>query len=68
MHEEVVKIDERIKSLEEELETLRIRRDQVLSDRALINRIPSEILSRIFELAAHEDPQLASYTSLVSKN
>ena len=68
MHEEVVKIDERIKSLEEELENLRIRRDQVLSDRALINRIPSEILSRIFELAAHEDPQLASYTSLVSRN
>ncbi|KAI5118482.1 hypothetical protein M0805_003514 [Coniferiporia weirii] len=65
---EVVQLDDDISKLEEELASLKIKRLKVLSDHALINTIPPEILSRIFELGTHENIHLIPILSLVSKH
>ncbi|EJC98174.1 uncharacterized protein FOMMEDRAFT_31951 [Fomitiporia mediterranea MF3/22] len=64
---EVVQIDETISKLEAELSSLRLKRLKVLADNALINSVPPEVLSRIFELGVHESQQLLPVISLVSK-
>ena len=40
---------------------------QLLGDHALINRVPSEILARVFELGVHENHNVLLTWSLVSK-
>ncbi|TDL18791.1 hypothetical protein BD410DRAFT_728147 [Rickenella mellea] len=64
---EVVEIDKRISELEEELSQLKIRRLEAFATRALITRIPPEILSRVFELVVHETLQALPTISLVSQ-
>ncbi|OCH89203.1 hypothetical protein OBBRIDRAFT_813261 [Obba rivulosa] len=65
---EIVAIDKTVKELEEQLARLKIQREQILASQALICRIPPEILSRIFELGAHEDAHLLNIISLVSRH
>ncbi|KZT02989.1 uncharacterized protein LAESUDRAFT_684573 [Laetiporus sulphureus 93-53] len=64
--QEIVDIDKSIVELEAELVRLKLRRDQVMADRALITRLPSELLSRIFELGVYGDSNLLLAISLVS--
>lgn len=63
---EVTEIDENIHSLQSQLETLETRKLHLLARNALINRIPTELLSRIFELGVHESYDLLPILSLVS--
>ncbi|THH03706.1 hypothetical protein EW145_g6073 [Phellinidium pouzarii] len=65
---EVVQLDKSISRLEEQLALLKISRLRVLSDHALINCVPPEILSRIFELGTHENIHLVPILSLVSRH
>lgn len=65
--QEVVELDKTISDLEERLSRLKVKRLQALADQALICRIPSEILSRIFELGTHENLHLLPTISLVSR-
>lgn len=68
VHKEVVEIEREIAELEQRLGALRMKRLQVLADHALVNKIPPEILSRVFELGNHEDQHLLQNLSLVSKH
>ena len=67
-HQELVQIDEEMEELEKKLEELQLKRLQVLAKHALINRIPPEILSRVFELGNHEDQNILHSLYLVSKH
>lgn len=61
-------IDKSVAELEAELSRLKLRKSQILASQALITRVPSEILSRIFELGVHESTLLLPVLSLVSKH
>jgi len=63
---EVTELDENIHSLESQLEALQTRKLRLLANNALINRIPPELLSRIFELGVYESNELLPTLSLVS--
>ena len=63
---EVTEIEENIHSLQSQLEALQTRKLHLLARNALINRIPPELLSRIFELGVHESNDLLPVLSLVS--
>ncbi|KAH9994708.1 hypothetical protein BJV77DRAFT_994321 [Russula vinacea] len=64
--QEVIEIEENIHSLQSQLEALQTRKLNLLAHNALINRIPPELLSRIFELGVYESNDLLSILSLVS--
>ncbi|EPQ52023.1 hypothetical protein GLOTRDRAFT_47586 [Gloeophyllum trabeum ATCC 11539] len=64
---EVVSIDERVAELEAELASLRIRRKEILASQALIDRVPPEVLARVFELGVHHHHHLLYTLSLVSR-
>ena len=64
--QEVTAIEENIFSLQSQLEDLKTRKLHILARNALINRIPPELLSRIFELGVHESNDLLPAISLVS--
>jgi F-box-like len=64
--QEVIEIEENIHSLQSQLEALKTRKLNLLAHNALINRIPPELLSRIFELGVYESNDLLSILSLVS--
>ncbi|KAI9463027.1 hypothetical protein F5148DRAFT_207252 [Russula earlei] len=63
---EVVEIEENIHTLQSQLEALRTRKLHLLARNALINRIPPELISRIFELGVYESNELLPVLSLVS--
>jgi hypothetical protein len=63
----VKEIEENIHSLQSQLEALQTRKLHMLARNALINRIPSELLARIFELGVHESSDLLPVLSLVSQ-
>ncbi|OBZ67398.1 hypothetical protein A0H81_12552 [Grifola frondosa] len=63
---DVVEIDKSVAELEARLEELRIKRSRLLSERALIARVPPEILSRIFEFGVDDNLNFISTLSLVS--
>ena len=65
---EIIEIDETVAALEAEVARLKLRRSEILADRALILRLPPEILSRIFELGTHECNHLPQTISLVSRS
>ncbi|THH16472.1 hypothetical protein EW146_g4173 [Bondarzewia mesenterica] len=65
---DVVSIDNNIIELESQLKALRLQRSQLLGKHALINRMPPELLSRVFELGVHEQTHLLPSLSLVSKH
>jgi hypothetical protein len=54
-------------SLTSKLTDLTVLRTKLLAARALINQIPPELLSRVFELAVHTAPSLLPTLSLVSR-
>ncbi|KAH9177609.1 hypothetical protein EDB89DRAFT_2112101 [Lactarius sanguifluus] len=64
---EVMEIEENIVSLKSQLESLQARKLNLLARNALINRIPPELLSRIFELGVYESNELLPALSLVSR-
>ena len=61
-------IDKKISDLEKKLEKLRLEREQILASQALITRLPSEILSRVFELSTHENSEILPTISLISRH
>lgn len=63
---EVIEIEENIHSLRSQLEALQSRKLNLLAGNALVNRIPPELLSRIFELGVYESKDLLPTLSLVS--
>jgi hypothetical protein len=65
---EVAELDAEMASLTSKLTDLTILRTKLLAARALINKVPPELLSRVFELAVHTSPSLLSTLSLVSKS
>ena len=65
---EVIELDKTVATLEAEITRLKLRRSRILADRALIWRLPSEILRRIFELGTHEYNHLPQTLSLVSRS
>ncbi|PCH39454.1 hypothetical protein WOLCODRAFT_141282 [Wolfiporia cocos MD-104 SS10] len=65
---DIADIDRTMAELEAELARLRVRRAHLLAERALVTRLPAEILSRIFELGVHERTSLLSSLSLVSRH
>lgn len=46
---------------------LKLEREKILANQALITRIPSEILSRVFELSTYENNDIVQTLSLVSR-
>jgi F-box associated protein len=65
--QEVIEIEENIHSLRSQLEALQTRKLNLLASNALINCIPPELLSRIFELGVYESNDLLPVLSLVSR-
>jgi hypothetical protein len=65
---EVVDIDAQLADLESKIENLRFRRSQLLASNSLINCLPPEILSRIFEIGVHEHVSLLPVITLVSRH
>ncbi|KAH9006419.1 hypothetical protein EDB86DRAFT_3061403 [Lactarius hatsudake] len=65
---EVMEIEENILSLQSQLESLQARKLNLLARNALINHIPPELLSRIFELGVYESNELLPVLSLVSRH
>lgn len=65
---EIVDLDKTVSDLEAELARLKLKRSQILADKALISRIPPELLSRIFELGVHDHLSLLPILSLVSRH
>ena len=55
---EIEQLDESIADLELKITALRFQRAKLLDQRALISRLPPELLSRIFELGVHETADL----------
>jgi len=64
---EVIELDKTVAALEAEVSRLKLRRSKILSSQALIWRLPPEVLSRIFELGAHDSIHLLPVLSLVSR-
>lgn len=65
---DIADIDKSIQGLEAELTRLKLRRSHLLAERALVGRLPSELLSRIFELGVHEHVKMLHAISLVSRH
>ncbi|KAI0642546.1 hypothetical protein C8Q79DRAFT_218338 [Trametes meyenii] len=67
---EIAELDKSIADLEERLASLRLKRERLQGDRALISRLPPEILSRIFELGveAEDSIELLPTINLVSRH
>lgn len=65
---EIVEIDKTVSDLEAELTRLKLKRAQILADKALVSRIPPELLSRVFELGVHDHLPLLPVLSLVSQH
>ena len=65
---DIVQLDQSIADLEDKLSALKLRRAKLLDQRALITRLPPELLSRIFELGVHESGDLLFTLSLVSRH
>ncbi|KAF8504422.1 hypothetical protein F5888DRAFT_1655651 [Russula emetica] len=65
--QEVIEIEENVHSLRSQLEALQTRKLNLLAGNALINRIPPELLSRVFELGVYESKDLLPVLSLVSQ-
>lgn len=65
---EIIEIDNRVSDLEAELSRLKLQRSQILANRALVSRIPPELLSRIFELGVYDHLPLLPDLSLVSRH
>ncbi|KAH9965194.1 hypothetical protein BC827DRAFT_1265229 [Russula dissimulans] len=63
---EVTEIEENIHSLQSQLESLQTQKLHLLANNALINHIPPELISRIFELGVYESNELLPVLSLVS--
>ncbi|RDX41478.1 hypothetical protein OH76DRAFT_1489460 [Lentinus brumalis] len=63
---ELVVLDQSIQELEERLADLKAQRAKLLDERALIGRLPPELLSRIFELGVGESFDLLPTLNLVS--
>ncbi|KAI0676578.1 hypothetical protein C8Q78DRAFT_959901 [Trametes maxima] len=55
---EIAELDKSIADLEARLVNLRLRRERLQGDRALISRLPPELLSRIFELGVQVEDSL----------
>ncbi|GBE83762.1 hypothetical protein BKA93DRAFT_493351 [Sparassis latifolia] len=65
---DVVEIDRCLAELEAELARLRMKKAHILASRALIYRLPAEIMSRIFEFGVHDVPELLTVLSLVCRH
>lgn len=65
--EESIKLDARIAELEAQLAAVKLAKAQHLGERALVTRLPPEILARVFELGVHEDLHLLPSLHLVSR-
>lgn len=65
---EIVQVDKEIAALEDKLAELKLQRVRILSENALINCIPAEVLGRIFELGTHENIHLVPTLTLVSRH
>ncbi|KAI0720799.1 hypothetical protein C8T65DRAFT_274175 [Cerioporus squamosus] len=63
---ELVQLDKDILELEERLANLKMQRAKLLDERALICRLPTELLSRIFELGVDESFDLLPTLNIVS--
>lgn len=61
-------MDKTVSDLEAELERLKFKRAQILADKALVSRIPPELLSRVFELGVHDNLPLLPILSLVCRH
>lgn len=61
-------VDKAIDNLETDLALLKLKRSHLLAERALIGRIPPEILSDIFEHGVYDDVRLLPTLSLVSRH
>ncbi|KAI0630973.1 hypothetical protein C8Q77DRAFT_1074872 [Trametes polyzona] len=62
---DILELDHTIEELEARLRDLRVERERLLAKRALVSRLPPEILSRIFELGVHESLELLETLCLV---
>ena len=66
---EIVELDKiKFQISKQSLARLKLKRCQIQADRALISRIPPELLSRIFELGVHDHLPLLPNLSLVSRH
>lgn len=65
---EIIELDKTVATLEAEIARLKLTRIKILANQALIWRLPSEILGRIFELGTHECNHLPQTLSLVSRS
>ncbi|KAI0716379.1 hypothetical protein C8Q76DRAFT_616820 [Earliella scabrosa] len=63
---DIVDLDQSIAELEERLAALKLRRATLLDERALISRLPPELLSRVFEMGVDDALELLPTLSLVS--
>ncbi|KAI0332849.1 hypothetical protein GY45DRAFT_1245884 [Cubamyces sp. BRFM 1775] len=64
---DIVELDNSIAELEAQIAALKLKREQSLSQRALITRVPAEILCRIFELGVDGTIDLLPTINLVSR-
>ncbi|KAI0764553.1 hypothetical protein BD413DRAFT_482285 [Trametes elegans] len=64
---DIVHLNKSISELEEKIAELRLERDRLQGERALIARLPPEILSRIFELGVDYSLELLPTLNLVSR-
>ncbi|CDO77068.1 hypothetical protein BN946_scf184473.g12 [Trametes cinnabarina] len=64
---EIVALDSTIANLESQLTDLRLKRERLLAEKALITHLPTEILCRIFELAVNDSFNFLSNINLVSR-
>jgi F-box-like len=65
---EIASLDAEMAALTAKLTDLTVLRTKLLAARALINNIPPELLSRVFELAVHSSPPVLANISLVSRS
>ncbi|KAI9066842.1 hypothetical protein FKP32DRAFT_1673533 [Trametes sanguinea] len=64
---DVVDLDKTIADLETQLADLRLKRERLLAEQALITRLPTEIMCRIFELAVNDHFNFLSHINLVCR-
>ncbi|KAI0739136.1 hypothetical protein C8Q80DRAFT_1112894 [Daedaleopsis nitida] len=64
---DIVELDQSIAELEAKLAALKFTRAKLLDERALISRLPPELLSRIFEFGIDDSVQLLPTLNLVSR-
>ncbi|KAL7277406.1 hypothetical protein PYCCODRAFT_1369429 [Trametes coccinea BRFM310] len=65
--EKVVELDKTISDLEKQVADLKLKRERLLAERALITRLPSEIMCRIFELAVNDHFDFLSHINVVCR-